>query len=109
MQKFKNWFNRKTQTHLEQREQTGSFIGDYEDNPTLRNRWLRVDIIGLIIFIILMVVIVSGVLDYNPDSKPTTTPLPPTPNLLGGVVPLDAMSDQPTANIWRLPAVNSAG
>lgn len=125
MHKLKNWFNRKTQTHLEQREQTGSFIGDYEDNSTLRNRWLRVDIIGLIIFVILMVVIVSGVLDYDPDNdtdptptplsspEPTdatsATPLPPTSNLLGAVILSDAMSDQPTANIWRLPAVNSAG
>lgn len=111
MQKLKNWFNRKTQTHLEQREQTGSFIGDYENNPTLRKRWLRVDIIGLIIFVILMLVIVSGVLDYDPDNdaKLTPTPLPPTPNLLGAVIPSDAMPDPSVVNIWRLPAVNSAG
>lgn len=111
MQKLKNWFNRKTQAHLEQREQTGSFIGDYENNPTLRKRWLRVDIIGLIIFILIMLVIVSGVLDYDPDNdpKPTTTPLPPTSNLLGAVIPPDAMPDQSTANIWQRPAVNLAG
>lgn len=125
MQKLKNWFNRKTQAHLEQREQTGSFIGDYENNPTLRKRWLRVDIIGLIIFILIMLVIVSGVLDYDPDNDPdptltpvsspeptdatSTTPLPPTSNLLGAVIPPDAMPDQSTANIWQRPAVNSAG
>ncbi len=119
MQKFKHWFNRKTQAHLEQREQTGSFIGDYENNPTLRRRWLRVDIIGLIIFIIIMLVLVSGVLDYDPDKADDPTPTieptdaesatPRPSNLLGAVIPADAMPDLSTGSIWRLPAANSAG
>ncbi len=121
MQKFKNWLTQKTQDHIEHREQTGSFIGDYENNPNLRKRWLRVDIIGLVIFIIALVVMVSGVFDADPDDLgPTQTPLstpeptdaedaPPSANLLGAVMPTDATPDQPAANFWRLPAANGAG
>ncbi len=122
MQKFKNWFTQKTQAHIEHREQTGSFIGDYEENTPLRKRWLRVDIIGLVIFVLIMIVVASGVLDYDPDkADPTPAPLstpeptdaedatPPSANLLGAAMPADATPDQSTANFWRLPAANGVG
>lgn len=121
MQKFKNWFNQKTQSHIEHREQSGNFIGDYENNPNLRKRWLRVDIIGLVIFIIALVVMVSGVFDDEPppddnipnpaatDEPTDATPSPPTSNLLGAVIPAAAMPDQSRVSTWRLPAANLAG
>lgn len=115
MQKFKNWFNQKTQEHIEHREQSGDFIGDYEKKPELRKRWLRIDVIGLIILVIALLVLMSGILDYtgsddstNPaplsTDEPTDatslppSPLPPTPQILGALIPSAAMSDQSTAN-----------
>lgn len=125
MQKFKNWLSQKTHEHVTHREQTGNFISDYEENPHLRKRWLRVDIIGLAIFVSALIIMMTGIFDAEaPEDPPTLTPSPsaepsatpdgptsspPTSHLPPADGPMDAMRGQLVANTSPRPAARQPG
>jgi hypothetical protein len=107
MQKFKNWITR----HIETREQGSHFVEDYEQKPALRKRWLRVDIIGLVILLIALAILMSGILDAEPFTESTPTPADtntPAPLPIGKAGE-DASLNLSMATFWQRPAAHRVG